>query len=261
MLCPVRPSKPSGGGLLASEDEWEDPNESPLLEAPLQAPKSDIEDVVDADDGSAIQVARVLPEPKKPTREEVARHNLTHLPYRSWCPHCLACRRNNAAHHKSSSEERSLPLFVSDYCFVRKPDEKLVTILVGRLYPSRAVFAAVCDAKGPDDPVTDRLATFFRETGHSHIVYKSDQEPALVATIAEAIKRSNRSGDGKPGDEFTQMVPEWSAVGESASNGRAERTIQQVEDLLRTYLHAWKAGSRLLSRQMLLWSVGWLSTR
>ena len=34
------------------------------------------------------------------------------------------------------------------------------------------------------------------------------------------------------------MVPEWSAVGESASNGKAERTVQQVEDLLRTYLHA-----------------------
>ena len=86
--------------------------------------------------------------------------------------------------------------------------------------------------------MTDRLATFFRETGHSHIVYKSDEEPALVATIAEAIKRSNRTGDGKPETEFTQMVPEWSAVGESASNGRAERAVQQVEDLLRTYLHA-----------------------
>ena len=58
MLCPVRPSNLPGGGLLASEDEWEDPNESPLLDAPLQAPRSDIEDVVDADDGSAIQVAR-----------------------------------------------------------------------------------------------------------------------------------------------------------------------------------------------------------
>ena len=34
------------------------------------------------------------------------------------------------------------------------------------------------------------------------------------------------------------MVSEWSTVGESASNGRAERTVQQVEDLLSTHLHA-----------------------
>ena len=143
------------------------------------APRNEIdEDMVDGDDGSVVQAARALPEPKKPTREEVARHNINHLPYRNWCPHCVSCRRSNAAHPSKSSAERTLPLFVSDYCFVRKADESLVTVLVGKLYPSRSAFASVCDAKGPDDSVTDRLAAFFRETGHSHIVYKNDQEPA-----------------------------------------------------------------------------------
>ena len=56
--------------------------------------------------------------------------------------------------------------------------------------------------------------------------------------MAEAIRRSNRAGEGRPTDEVIQMLPDWSAVGESASNGRAERTVQQVEDLLHTYLHA-----------------------
>ena len=240
LLCPVRPSAIPGGGLPSEdEEEWEDPNESPVLAVPLVAPRHEIdEDMVDGDDGSVVQAARALPEPKKPTREEVARHNINHLPYRNWCPHCVSCRRSNAAHPSKSSAERTLPLFVSDYCFVRKADESLVTILVGKLYPSRSVFASVCDTKGPDDSVTDRLASFFREAGHSHIIYKNDQEPALCATVAEAIRRSNRSGDGKPTAEVIQMVPEWSAVGESPSNGKAERTVQLVEDLLRTYLHA-----------------------
>ena len=91
--------------------------------------------------------------------------------------------------------------------------------------------------------MTDRLASFFRETGHSHIIYKNDQEPALCATVAEAIRRSNRSGYGRPAAEAIQMVPEWGAVGEGPSNGKAERTVQLVEDLLRTYLHA--LGGRL----------------
>lgn len=42
----------------------------------------------------------------------------------------------------------------------------------------------------------------------------------------------------KKGDEFLQLVPELSAVGESPSNGKAERTVQTVEDMVRTYLSA-----------------------
>ena len=171
----------------------------------------------------------------------------------------MSCRRSNAAHPSKSSAEQTLPLCVNDYCFVRKADESLVTILVGKLYPSRSVFASVCDTKGPDDSVTDRLASFFRETGHSHIIYKNDQEPALCATVAEAIRRSNRSGDGRPTTEVIQMVPEWSAVGESPSNGKAERTVQLVEDLLRTYLHALRGDCRLRYLQNLLLPGGWWS--
>ena len=59
---------------------------------------------------------------------------------------------------------RTLPVFVSDYCFVRKSDdEDLLTGLVGRLYPSRAVFASACAVKGPEDNVIHRLADFFQE--------------------------------------------------------------------------------------------------
>ena len=49
LLCPVRPSANPGGGLPSEdEEEWEDPNESPLLAVPLVAPRHDIdEDMVD----------------------------------------------------------------------------------------------------------------------------------------------------------------------------------------------------------------------
>ena len=243
LCCPVRPSQSlSGEGRPVDDDdeEWNDPSESYLYEAPPPNQERITDgDMVDADEGVAYQKARTIPEPRRPTREEVARHNLTHLPYCSWCPHCVACRRSNVPHRQlTASDGRTLPIFVADYAFMRKPNEDLVTMLVGRLYPSRMVFATVCDVKGPDDSATDRLATFFRETGYSHIVYKSDQEPAIVSMITEALSRANRAGDGRPSDTVNQAVPEWSAVGESASNGRAERAVQQVQDMLRTYLHA-----------------------
>ena len=239
-MCPVRPPPISGEGRPAT-DEWENIADSHLLEDPqlVRTRSVDDADEVDADTGTATQKPpRVIPEPKQPSREEVARHNLTHLPYRSWCPHCVACRRSNNAHRTThSSEDRSLPIFVSDYAFVRQPGEALVTILVGRLYPSRAVFATVCDVKGPEDASINRLSDFFKESGITKVVYKNDQEPAICAMITSALKKAGREGDGRPTTDVMQMVPEWSAVGESASNGRAERTVQQVEDLLRTYLH------------------------
>ena len=48
--------------------------------------------------------------------------------------------------------------------------------------------------------------------------------------MEEAIKKSGRSGSHIP---INVPVPEFSAVGESASNGRAERAVQMVEDQLR----------------------------
>ena len=82
------------------------------------------DDAIDLDSDEVIQVAQPLPQPKVPTAAQIAAHNLTHLPYRSWCPHCVAARRPNT-HHRSSSpgQSRADPLLVADYCFVRDNDD------------------------------------------------------------------------------------------------------------------------------------------
>jgi hypothetical protein len=78
--------------------------------------------------------------------------------------------------------------------------------------------------------VVKRLANFIKESGLSKMVYKTDQESALRSTIEEALRRTGRSGVF----ESFEAVPEMSAVGESASNGKAERAVQTFEDQLRT---------------------------
>ena len=50
-----------------------------------------------------------------------------------------------------------------------------------------------------------------------------------------------------------QFVPEYSAVGESLGNSKAERAIQTFEDLLSTYVHALEA--RLKSKLNTRWPV------
>ena len=35
---------------------------------------------------------KVRKDPGEPTKEEINRHNVTHLPYRSWCPICVKAK-------------------------------------------------------------------------------------------------------------------------------------------------------------------------
>ena len=35
------------------------------------------------------QLVKTKPIPERPSKEEVEIHNKTHIPYRSWCPHCV----------------------------------------------------------------------------------------------------------------------------------------------------------------------------
>ena len=156
-----------------------------------------------------------------PSPEMIAHHNLTHVPYKAWCPYCVAGRTPN---------ERSLPIVHADYCLIKdKDDDQSTTACVGRMSPSKALFASVCDVKGPEDTCcVNRLEAFLKDEGLSKIASRSDQEPAIVALIETALRNSGKAG------MVTDAAPEFSAVGESASNGNTEKAVQQFEDLLRT---------------------------
>ena len=40
----------------------------------------------------------------RPSKEEVELHNRTHLPYRSWCPHCVRGKARRRNHRKKEEE-------------------------------------------------------------------------------------------------------------------------------------------------------------
>ena len=105
-------------------------------------------------------------------------------------------------------------------------DSENLTCLVGKLYPSKAIFASACDQKGAEDDVVRRLAAFVKECGISKLVYKTDQESSIRSALEEALRITGRTGIF----EAFEAIPEVSAVGESASNGRAERAVQSFED-------------------------------
>ena len=60
--------------------------------------------------------------PKGPTAREREEHEATHLPYRSWCQHCVRGRAPNRPHRGARNEEeeregQKVPKISMDYFF------------------------------------------------------------------------------------------------------------------------------------------------
>ena len=95
--------------------------------------------------------ARGLPSPNEPTVEERAIHNLTHIPYRSWCPYCVAGKRANTPHRREMVP-RTIPLLSADYGFISDPGGELVTLHVVCVFPFRIMFCIYRSWKGAIAP-------------------------------------------------------------------------------------------------------------
>ena len=69
---------------------------------------------------------RVPRRPVAPTKAEIEEHEVTHLPPRDWCPHCVAGHGISNQHRASKeTEEDKIGITVGlDYCFMREGREK-----------------------------------------------------------------------------------------------------------------------------------------
>ena len=75
---------------------------SPVAKATssTSGPQADVrEGEVRGDDEGVAREAVPLPDVPEPSPQEVARHNLTHLPFRRWCKWCVMARRAGRPHH------------------------------------------------------------------------------------------------------------------------------------------------------------------
>ena len=91
----------------------------------------------------------VAPSPKEPTQQEREEHEATHLPYRSWCKHCVRGRGRSEAHRELQADrQHSAPHVSMDYCFMGQDGSKCLPILVIRDHASKFVFSHVVPSKG-----------------------------------------------------------------------------------------------------------------
>ena len=235
-INPIRPD------TCESQEEDLDHGYASVQDGQVGADESEIavepvDEVVVAEDDEVVQVLQAHSEPRPASARERARHNLIYFPCKRWCRHCVAGRLNNAAHRRSTAEPRSIPVIHLDYCFLRDArDDDLLTCLVGRMQPSEMTFACPRNSKGIDPYAVQRLKDFIKSSGVSHLVCKSDQETSIKACVDEALVQLHKTASHE------SLIPatESSAIGESQSNGVAKRTIQLIEDDVRTLKSAFK---------------------
>ena len=200
--------------------------------------------VVSEDEATEQRHMKKIKDPLLPTQEEIEYHNLTHLPYRDWCPHCIRGRGKQEAHYKAKGE-RTMHELCFDYCFLGGSLSNTVTIptMVIRDRDTRMTCSYVVGAKGTKADTKEefnmsftvsRAIAFIKEMGleNATITLKSDQEPSIKDVLNDIARvRTARA--------FIEHSP----VKSSQSNGVAERAIQSVEAQVRVMRDA--LGSRI----------------
>ena len=66
-----------------------------------------VDEEVDEVDGGSSREVRKLVNPQRPSQKEVDAHELTHLPFRNWCRHCMKGRGKEMSHRKGAAEGAS----------------------------------------------------------------------------------------------------------------------------------------------------------
>ena len=60
-------------------------------------------------------IPRVCMNPGRPSKREIEEHEATHMPYRSWCPHCVRGRGQASPHPRGKTKpENQLPTIALD---------------------------------------------------------------------------------------------------------------------------------------------------
>ena len=70
---------------------------------PVDENTQDFEDQEQLESGS--REPKMMRDPKLPSQEEIRTHELTHLPYRSWCVHCVRGKGKSMAHRRREDDE------------------------------------------------------------------------------------------------------------------------------------------------------------
>ena len=201
--------KAEEGATQGPSEEHEEPDEDDFQCAPCEA-------------GGVTEPRR---HPGNPTREEVDEHELSHCPFRSWCPIFVEAQGKEDLHYKGTKDEiaNESPVVSMEYKEISEYDGSRVkvTMVVCRDKWTKSVATHAVKAKGSTECAT-RFVEFLDSFGYNEMVLKSDNEAAIKVLRDEVLakrKRPTRPGSSVPMHPQTHLI--------------VEKTVQDVMDQLR----------------------------
>ena len=148
-------------------------------------------DDIAARHGDLVREGHEVPRPAMPTADEIARHNLTHLPSATWCEHCVRGKGKEAAHFRRPEKERAVVQMDFSYLkadgseAVEDPAEVVLTVVDCQ---TGLCHSMSLPAKNFEKSyVVKTVREFVAQLGHSNLAIRTDGEPMIVQ-LAEAVR-------------------------------------------------------------------------
>ena len=161
---------------------------NPAIEEKIQGIPVSANLVVQDDEDTP--VARARKPPPGPTAEELDKHELTHVVFRSWCKHCISSRTKEDPHRSVVTHEGRTPKVMLDWMFFtsdQEPGVQLLVLVVCDL--SMSAVMAMQSTKDSSVVTVDAVEQTLETWGHTDVVLHADGEPAtksLVRPVANA---------------------------------------------------------------------------
>ena len=182
---------------------------------------------------------KLLGEPYVPTEAEREEHEKTHLPWRSWCPSCVGGGAVSQPHHPAPEDPTNarLPHVLMDYFFMGQDDAKVLPMLGLKERQCKMKFAHMVEEKGPNEYAIAQVKEDIESMGIRRMIFKTDQEPAIVALRERVIEALGRK---------VEVIDEESPVGDHQANGEIENAIKELEKQIRILKHSTERKQQLV---------------
>ena len=170
--------------------------------------------------------------PHRPTQADIAEHECTHWPFRSWCRHCVRGRAVSSPHKRRTTEEvefsqNRVPTISVDHCFMSAASEASSEHPFLVLYDNNtgSIYAFATGTKAMKPWVIGYVHSIICELGYGgvRIAFKSDRAAELIQLRQEVARLRT-----------APTVPILSATKESKSNGDMERAVRTWQGQYRT---------------------------
>ena len=138
-----------------------------------EASAGDRRAIADADQAGQLDIsggaktARTLRSPEPPTDAARMAHNATHVPYRDWCPFCVASRGRSSPHRRVvvNKTADTLPKFQTDYMFIQTVAESTTQPCITFVETRSGVVSFMCARKGVYEDLTKEILRHFEAYG------------------------------------------------------------------------------------------------